>query len=219
MFISNHFIVWCQREAAPNECCVRFLSLCTWTFCGPRYGILACGELPDSFIEARQAADIIMKQTKIDQLEFRYGQDKVCCAATLSSAVVLFLLLTCRPTPCSAARCSSKPAKLNPSTNAGLALLSMLTNCGSTMCGSSLTAMVAGLRSAHVGDAERGAASSLLRIPKGTVVAVSEHDFTTWCPLVDDDCQRGQTFSPHSSDFKVFPTFTTGGYLSPLVSS
>ncbi|XP_049524313.1 myosin heavy chain, muscle-like isoform X11 [Dermacentor silvarum] len=42
-----------------------------------RYGILACGELPDSFIEARQAADIIMKQTKIDQLEFRYGQDKI----------------------------------------------------------------------------------------------------------------------------------------------
>lgn len=39
-----------------------------------------------------------MKQTKIDELEYRYGQDKVCSAATLSSAVVLFLLLSRRET-------------------------------------------------------------------------------------------------------------------------
>ncbi|XP_077527354.1 myosin heavy chain isoform X45 [Haemaphysalis longicornis] len=42
-----------------------------------RYGILACGHLPESFIEGKKAADIIMKQTKIDELEYRYGQDKI----------------------------------------------------------------------------------------------------------------------------------------------
>lgn len=92
--ISNSVVDAEKKEFSPK----RFLSLCTWTFCGPRYGILACGELPDSFIEGRQATEIIMKQTKIDELEYRFGQDKVCCAATLSSAIVLFLLLSRRQT-------------------------------------------------------------------------------------------------------------------------
>lgn len=70
-----------QSEHSRQRDHVRCINV-AWTFCGPRYGILACGELPDYFIEGRQATEIIMKHTKIDELEYRYGQDKVCPAAT-----------------------------------------------------------------------------------------------------------------------------------------
>lgn len=62
-----------------------------------RYHILSCGKLPKTFIEAKQAAEIIMKETKIDEIEYRYGQHKVRleCSLTENAWLIPFTLASC----------------------------------------------------------------------------------------------------------------------------